>query len=508
MNTFYITTPIYYPNAPPHIGHAYTTVFADVIARYKRLMGYNVFFLTGNDEHGLKIQKVAEKLGKTPKELTDEMAEVFKNYWRSLDISYDHFIRTTDEYHEKTVKEAFREIYHRGYIYRAKYTGLYCVDCEKYYSPGEHIEVDGKPYCPLHNKPLDHMEEETYYFKLSEFRDYLLNLLKNKNIVYPPSYAEEVSSKLEKESLRDLSIARPIERVWWGVPVPFDDKYVIYVWFDALLNYVSAIGYLDNKERFKHYWGSAHHVIGKDILWFHTAVWFSILRALDIDPPRKVIVHAFLTSKGAKMSKSVGNIVSIEEVVNRYGSSDAARYVIMRVFNMDKDSEFDFEHLDSIYTSELADTYGNLVRRVGVLAQKKSSGKVYRRSIEMKISESIKERIHEYMDAMEAFEVSRAANQAIEIARQANQYLNETKPWEKSDPSKELYTVLEAIRISTILLYPFTPRVSLYVAKAMGFVIDNPLKADLESVERYNVISAPILYRKHVLMPKRITEVQ
>ncbi|MEM1832564.1 MAG: class I tRNA ligase family protein, partial [Desulfurococcaceae archaeon] len=171
MNVFYITTPIYYPNAPPHVGHAYTTVFADTLARYKRLMGYNVLFLTGNDEHGLKIQKVAEKQGKTPKEFTDEMAEVFKNYWRSLDVNYDHFIRTTDEYHERTVSEAFSYIYKKGLIYKAKYAGLYCVDCEKYYSPGEYVEIEGKPHCPLHNKPLEYMEEETYYFKLSDFKD-------------------------------------------------------------------------------------------------------------------------------------------------------------------------------------------------------------------------------------------------------------------------------------------------------------------------------------------------
>lgn len=496
MNVFYITTPIYYPNAPPHVGHAYTTVFADTLARYKRLMGYNVLFLTGNDEHGLKIQKVAEKQGKTPKEFTDEMAEVFKNYWRSLDVNYDHFIRTTDEYHEKTVSEAFSYIYKKGLIYKAKYAGLYCVDCEKYYSPGEYVEIEGKPYCPLHNKPLEYMEEETYYFKLSDFKDYLLDVLNNREIVYPRSYAEEVLSKINKEGLRDLSIARPVERVWWGIPVPFDKNYVIYVWFDALLNYISAIGYLNDNEKFSKYWSNVHHVIGKDILWFHTVVWFSILKALDIDPPRKVIVHAFLTSKGTKMSKSVGNVISIEEMLNRYGSPDAVRYVLMRIFNMDKDSEFDFELADSIYNSELADTYGNLVRRAGVLAQKKTDGKIYRRNIDSKIKDELENKLNTYIDAMENFEVARGASLAIDVARLGNQYLNETKPWEKKDPSKELYTVLETIRLATILLYPFTPRISNLVAKAFGFTVENPLKATLESIERYNVTNAPILYKK------------
>lgn len=496
MDTFYITTPIYYPNAPPHIGHAYTTIFADVLARYKRLTGNNVLFLTGNDEHGLKIQKVAEKQGKTPKEFTDEMAELFKKYWLSLDINYDHFIRTTDDYHERTVKEAFNYIYKKGLIYKAKYAGFYCVECEKYYSPGEYVEVDGKPHCPLHNKPLEYMEEETYYFKLSEFEKYLLDVLSNKDIVYPRSYADEVLSKINKEGLRDISIARPVERVWWGIPVPFDEKYVIYVWFDALLNYLSALDYLNNRDKFNKYWSNAHHVIGKDILWFHTVVWFSILRALDIDPPRKVIVHAFLTSKGAKMSKSVGNVVPIEELLSRYGSPDAVRYVLMRIFNMDKDSEFDFELLDNIYNSELADTYGNLVRRAGVLAQKKTDGKIYRRNIDSKIRDELENKLKSYIDAMENYEVSKAASIAIDTARLGNQYLNDTKPWEKKDPSKELYTVLETIRLATILLYPFTPRASDLVAKAFGFTIENPSKGVVESIERYNVLSAPILFKK------------
>ena len=502
MDTFYITTPIYYPNAEPHIGHAYTTVFADVIARYKRMMGYDVFFLTGNDEHGLKIQQTAERQNKHPKQLVDEMADVFKKYWKILDVNYDHFIRTTDDYHEKTVREAFNYIYNKGLIYKAKYSGLYCVDCEKYYALGEYIEVNGKPYCPLHNKPLEYMEEETYYFKLSEFREYLIDLLKDKDIVYPRIYADEVLAKLEKEGLRDLSVARPVERVWWGIQVPFDEKYVIYVWFDALLNYISAIGYINNLEKFKQYWRNVHHVIGKDILWFHTAIWFSLLKALDIDPPRKLIVHSFLTQKGMKMSKSIGNVITIDKLIDRYGGPDGARYVLMRNFNMDKDSEFTYEIADSIYTSELADTYGNLIRRVGVLAQKKSGGKVYRRTIDVKISEAINEKVHSYIESMENLEVAKAANEAMSIARLANQYLNEVKPWEKSDPSKELYTVLEAIRMTTILLSPFTPRATSIVAKAFNFNIVNPIKTSLESVERYNITNAPILFKKQPVEKK------
>ncbi|MCD6301382.1 MAG: class I tRNA ligase family protein, partial [Staphylothermus sp.] len=275
LSVFYITTPIYYPNAPPHIGHAYTTIYADVLARYHRLIGDDVFFMTGNDEHGLKLQRAAEKKGVHPKELVDEMAEVYKKYWSLLDISYDHFIRTTEPYHEKVVKEAITRLYKKGLIYKASYSGWYCVDCEKFYSPGEYIEKEGKPYCPIHNKPLEWLEEETYYFKLSEFEDYLKDVLANKDIVYPKSYATEVLRKIEKEGLRDVSIARPKERVRWGIEVPFDKNYTVYVWFDALLNYISGVGYLEDEEKFKKYWPNVHHVIGKDILWFHTAIWFS-----------------------------------------------------------------------------------------------------------------------------------------------------------------------------------------------------------------------------------------
>ncbi|MEM4810158.1 MAG: methionine--tRNA ligase [Desulfurococcaceae archaeon] len=496
MEVFYITTPIYYPNAEPHVGHAYTTIFADVLARYARLIGKEVFFLTGNDEHGLKIQKTAEKLGKQPKEFVDAMAEVYKKYWTLLDISYDHFVRTTDDYHEETVKKAFEYIYKKGLIYKARYSGLYCVDCEKYYSTGEYIEEEGKPYCPIHRKPLEFMEEETYYFKLSEFKDYVVDLLKNRDIVYPSLYAQEVLSKIQAEGLRDISIARPVERVWWGIPVPFDDKYVIYVWFDALLNYISSIGYGKDNERFSKYWGNVLHVIGKDILWFHTVVWFSLLKALDLEPPRKLIVHAFLTNKGLKIGKSAGNVITINDLLERYNGSDGVRYLLMRIFNMDKDSEFSFELLDNIYNSELADTFGNLVRRVGMLALKKMQGKIYRRSIDKKTGEAILDNIGKYVDSMNNFEVSKAINYAMDIARLANQYVNDTRPWEKSDPSKELYTLLEAIRVTTILLHPFTPRATSKIALMFGFTIESPLKKGLENVERYNVVNAPILFRK------------
>ncbi|QOR94026.1 methionine--tRNA ligase [Thermosphaera chiliense] len=503
MNTFYITTPIYYPNGPPHIGHAYTTVYADVLARFARLLEKDVFFLTGNDEHGLKIQRFAEKLGKTPKEVVDEMATVYRDYWLRLNISYDYFIRTTDSVHEKVVMDSFRKLYEKGYVYKDKYGGFYCVECEKYYLPGEYVEVEGKPYCPIHNKPLEYLEEETYYFKLSEFKDFLLQVLRNDKIVYPEEYSLEVTSRIEKEGLRDISIARPVERVSWGVKVPFDPSYVIYVWFDALLNYITGAGYATDPSRFEKYWVNVHHVVGKDILWFHTAVWFSILKALDIPLPKKVLVHAFLINKGLKIGKSAGNVISIDDLLSRYNGPDGVRYILSRVFNMSKDSEVSFELMDAIYNDELADTYGNLVRRVGALAMKKLKGKIYRREVDKKLNEQITLRLNTYLERMGNYDVPGAIIEIMELLREGNAYVNNTRPWEKEDPSKELYSLLELIRVSTIALAPVIPNAASKVAEEFGFRIENPARVQLGVLERYNIRNAPILFKK--VMPQRST---
>ncbi len=496
MGVFYITTPIYYPNAPPHLGHAYTTVYADVLARYHRLIGDDTFFLTGTDEHGLKLQRVAEKEGVHPKEFVDKMAEVYKRYWAILDISYDRFIRTTDRDHEEVVRKAILDLYNKGLIYRAKYSGLYCVDCEKFYSEGEYEVIDGKPHCPIHKKPLEYLEEDTYYFKLSLFEDYLRKLLSETNIVYPEQYAREVLGKIEKEGLRDVSIARPKERVWWGIPLPWDNNYTVYVWFDALLNYVTGAGYLVDEERFEKYWSSVHHVIGKDILWFHTAIWFSMLKALDIPPPRKLVVHAFVVSRGLKMGKSAGNIIAIEDFVEHYHGSDGARYIIARIFNLHKDVEVSGEQLDTIYNSELVDNYGNLVRRVGVLALRKLKGRVENRGIDGRIEKALSKMIEEYRASMDSYEVSRAISVVMDFLGEANAYVNQTRPWEKKEPHEELYTLLEVIKYATVALAPVIPRSAEKTANALGFNIANPFTTSIGSQKEYIVKEAPILFKK------------
>ncbi len=492
MATFYVTTPIYYPNAAPHLGHAYTTVYADVLARYHRLRGDEVFFLTGTDEHGQKLQRAAERMGKHPKEFVDEMAELYKRYWAMLDISYDRFIRTTDPDHEEVVRWAIEKLYRDGLVYKAKYAGWYCVDCEKFYSEGEYLVVDGKPHCPIHRKPLEWLEEETYYFRLSRFEDHLRRVLSG-DVVYPRQYAQEVLGKIEKEGLRDVSIARPKERVWWGIEVPWDPDYTIYVWFDALLNYVTGAGVLRDRERFQRLWQAVHHVIGKDILWFHTAIWFSILEALGIDPPKRLLVHAFLINRGLKMGKSAGNVVRIEDLVERYGS-DGVRYIIARLFNLHKDIEVSTEIFDSVYNSELADNYGNLVRRAGTLAIKKLGGRVEDRGLDSGIAEAIARAREEYEEALDSYEPSRAVAAVMDLLRRANAFINETRPWEKREPHEELYAVLEAIRAATIMLSPVTPRAAERTARALGFSID--YGSLQKGPSTYTVAEAPILFRK------------
>ncbi len=496
MPVFYVTTPIYYPNAPPHLGHAYTTIYADVLARYHRLIGDDTFFMTGNDEHGLKLQRAAEKKGIHPQQLVDEMEKIYKNYWRMLDISYDHFIRTTHDYHVEVVKHAISKLYSKGLIYKASYAGWYCADCEKYYSPGEYIEIDGKPYCPIHRKPLEFLEEETYYFKLSEFEEYMIKLLSEEDIVYPRSYALEVLNKIKAEGLRDVSIARPKERVWWGVEVPFDKNYTVYVWFDALLNYISGIGYLRDMEKFNKYWSSVHHVIGKDILWFHTAIWFSVLKALEIDPPRKLIVHAFLLNRGLKMGKSAGNVIPIEALVERYHGSDGVRYILMRIFNHTKDVPVSNQLFDNIYNSELADNYGNLVRRVGVLVMKKLNGTVSGEEVDDELSRTIENAVKKYNKAMVNYDVSTAITSVAELLRKANAYINDVKPWEKQEPRREMYSLMETLCAATTMLHPIIPKATGKVFKAFNAEPGNPLEIQPGINDHYRVSEAPILFKK------------
>ncbi len=495
MSVFYITTPIYYPNDQPHIGHAYTTIMADVIARWHRLKGEDVFFLTGTDEHGLKLQREAEKHGMKPKEFVDMMVEYFKKYWRILEIEYTRFIRTTDKDHEETVRKALMEIYRKGLIYKSVYKGWYCTSCEKFYSKGEYIERNGKKLCPTHLRPLEWVEEEAYFLKLSEYTDKVLSMLR-KDIVVPSSYANEIISKIEREGLKDLGITRPKSRVYWGIEAPWDTQHTIYVWIDALLNYLTAIGYGKDEEKFRRYWSVVHHVIGKDILWFHTAVWFALLAMLDIPPPRKLIVHGFILMKGIKMSKSLGNIVTIDDLLNTYGGADPVRYLLMRFMSLEKDFNYDPKLLISTYNAELADTLGNLVRRVAVLSLRKLKGIVEQCEVDKQFASFVESKVKEVSILMDRFRLSEALVAIFDILREANAYLNRTEPWRLDNPSKPLYNVLEAIRIASILLTPFMPATMKRLSSILGYSVKSVDEAVFGIHECYHVKEAPILFAK------------
>ena len=491
-----MTTPIYYPNDMPHIGHAYTTVLADFLARWYRHSGYDVFFLTGTDEHGLKLQRAAEKAGLKPREFVDRMALVFKEYWDRLGISYDRFIRTTDSDHEAVVKRVLSELYSKGLIYRGIYKGWYCTSCERFYSEGEYLAKEDKRLCPIHLRELEWIEEDTYFLKLSEYQDKVLRMLRETDIVHPRGYVREVVSKLEREGLRDLSIARPKSRVYWGIELPFDERYVVYVWIDALLNYVTGIGYGEKNGRFKEYWPTVHHVIGKDILWFHTAIWFTVLLMLDLPPPKRVLIHAYIINRGLKMGKSIGNVITIDDMLERYGSADAVRYLLMRLLNLDKDVEFDLGFLDSIYNSELADTYGNLVRRLGVLATRKLGGTVRGSGLDASLKMAAEKTINEVAELMGKYRVSEALVRTFDLLRQGNAYVNRTAPWKNEKPEHELYNALEVVRIATILLHPVMPSITTRVAKALGFDIVKLENLRYGGIEEFHVSEAPILFRK------------
>jgi len=493
---FYVTTPIYYPNDIPHIGHAYTTVLADTLARWYRLSGYDVFFLTGTDEHGLKLQRSAEKAGKTPRELVEEIVPEFKKYWKTLKISYDRFIRTTDADHEELVKKVYQELYEKGYIYRGKYSGWYCVSCEKYYSEGEYLEEGGKKLCPIHRKPLEWVEEDTYFLKLSALEDEVLEIIEKGDIILPESYAREVAHRVRKEGLRDLSVARPKSRVYWGVELPFDKDYVAYVWIDALLNYLTGIGYLSDNSKFEKYWREAHHIIGKDILWFHSIIWFSLLRMLGLNPPKRLVVHAYIVNRGLKMGKSVGNIVLIDDLMERYMTADAVRYLLMRLLNLEKDVEFDQNLLDNLYNGELADNYGNLVRRAGTLAMRKLEGRVKRGELDPELEKLASEVVKEVQGYMSRIKIAEALVRIFDLLRAANAYMNKTQPWKAENPEPLLYNTLEAIRIATNLLHPVMPGITETVAQAFGFKFNPPDKLRFGGQDEYNVKKAPILFKK------------
>ena len=460
---FYITTPIYYPSANFHIGHCYTTIIADAIARYKRLTGYDVFYLTGTDEHGLKIQKKAEEAGVTPQEYVDDIVDNAKDLWKSLNISYDKFIRTTDKEHIECVQKIFKKLYDQGDIYKGEYKGLYCTPCESFWT--ETQLVDGK--CPDCGREVNEVSEEAYFFRLSKYQEKLIKFYEdNPTFIEPESRKNEMINNFIKPGLEDLCVSRTTFD--WGIPVNFDDKHVVYVWIDALSNYISALGYLsDDDSLFKKYWPADLHIVGKEIVRFHTIIWPIMLMALDLPLPKKVFGHGWLVINGGKISKSLGNYKDPREYINSYGV-DAVRYFVLREVPFGSDGSFSEEALINRTNGDLANVLGNLVNRTIGMANKYFDGIVTNTNVNEEIDNNLIDEainlrnvVNDYMDKLE---VSKAITSIFDLLRNCNKYIDETMPWVLAkDESKRdrlntvLYNLIECIRISSVLLQAFIP---------------------------------------------------
>ncbi|MCX8158192.1 MAG: methionine--tRNA ligase [Candidatus Diapherotrites archaeon] len=461
MDKFYVTTAIDYPSSKPHLGHAYEKTIADVMARWNRLKGKDVFFLTGTDEHGLKIQRAAEKEGKTPKEFVDLQVKNFKKLCEVWNISYDRFIRTTDKDHELICQQIFQKVYDKGDIYLGTYEGLYCTDCERFYL--EKDLVEGK--CPVHNKELDVVKEKTYYFKMSKYQNQLLNYFENNpEFIYPISKRQEIINRV-KEGLLDLSVSRT--SFSWGIPLPNDKNHVIYVWFDALLNYVSGVSY--GSDKFGKYWPADVHNIGKDILWFHSVIWPCMLFAADIKPPKKICVHGFITtSTGAKMSKSLGNVIDPIQLVERYGC-DSVRYFLLREIPFGEDGRFSEEALITRHNNELANELGNLVYRTLSLLEKKNNSLIPDSSSDLELFKKLD--INSIEQHMDSYEFHLALSEIFSFISEVNKYINEKQPWKQQghELNKTLYTLSDSIRVVAILLSPFIPNAVNSIKQQFGF---------------------------------------
>ena len=470
---YYITTPIYYPSANFHIGHCYTTVIADAINRYKKIKGYDTYFLTGSDEHGQKIEKKATEAGVTPKEYVDEIIENAKDLWKSLDVEYDRFIRTTDSDHVETVQKIFKKLYDNGDIYKGEYKGLYCTPCESFWT--ETQLIDGK--CPDCGREVSEVSEEAYFFKLSKYQVRLEKYIEeHPEFIKPVSRKNEMINNFIKPGLEDLCVSRTSFK--WGIPVTFDSKHIVYVWIDALSNYISALGYLSEDDRkFKKYWPADLHIVGKEIVRFHTIIWPIMLMALDLPLPHQVFGHGWLVINGGKISKSLGNYRDPREYIEEY-SVDAIRYYLLREVPFGSDGQFSEELLLSRYNADLANTLGNLVNRTLSMLTKYFDGNIENSDIKTEFDEdliktvtSTKEKVEDYMEKLE---IPEALDSIFEIFKRCNKYIDETTPWilakeEKFDKLKTvLYNLLESIRIGAILLNPYLPRTSKEILRQLN----------------------------------------
>lgn len=478
-NTFYITTPIYYPSADLHIGHTYCTVMADAMARFQRATGKDVHFLTGTDEHGQKIQKIADKNGVTPIEYVDEVVGRIKKLWNTMEISYDDFIRTTEPRHTKRVQEIFLKMHAKGDIYKDEYEGLYCTPCESFWT--EIQAVDGK--CPDCGRPLEKTKEEAYFFKMSKYQDRVLDLLENTDFLLPEARRNEMISFV-KQGLEDLCISR--STFDWGIPVPIDEKHVIYVWLDALTNYITELGYPDDMESFNKYW-PAVHLVGKEIVRFHSVIWPAMLMSLEIPLPKHVLGHGWILLEGGKMSKSRGNVVDPVKLIDRYGI-DALKYFLLREYAFGQDGLYTNEVMLNRLNYDLANDLGNLVNRTVAMIEKYCGGIVPAADLKAEPDDDLIETGTSAAGKVEAQMSKFAFNIALEeiwkFIRRTNKYIDETAPWKlakNENPETDrrrldtvMHNLAEAIRIISILINPFIHNTSEKIREQLG-IMDEPV---------------------------------
>lgn len=503
---FYITTPIYYPSGNPHIGHCYTTVACDSIARYRRMQGYDVMFLTGTDEHGLKIEQKAAEKGVTPKEYVDEVVKTFKKLWSYMNISYDRYIRTTDDYHIETVQKIFKALYDKGYIYKGEYKGKYCTPCESFWTESQ---LDENGCCPECHREVTEAKEEAYFFKMSPFAERIEKLLTETDYLQPKTRATELVNNFIKPGLEDLCVSRTTFK--WGIPVTFDDKHVVYVWIDALSNYISALGFWNEQYNdFDKFWPADVHMVAKDIMRFHAIVWPAMLMALDLPLPKHLAVHGWITFNGQKMSKSLGNVVDPFILGERYGA-DAIRYHILREMALGADSSFSNEIMINRINSDLANGLGNLVSRTVAMADKYFGGTLpadrEAGDFDAELIAEAKGLVAKVDEFMDKTQINNALAEIFKVVSRANKYIDETAPWvlgkdegKKARLATVLYNLLETIRIVSTLLSNFMPTTMPKVWEQIGAA-----ESDItyENAGKFGVLPADVtVHRGEIIFPR------
>ena len=493
IKNFYITTPIYYPSGKPHMGHAYSSIIADIFARFKRLEGYNVLFLTGTDEHGQKIQKEAEKNNKEPKLFCDEISETFRSLTKTLNLTNNDFIRTTESRHLKSVNEIWNRLVKSGDIYLDKYSGWYSVSDEAYYDEEEIEEKDGKKISKISGSLVEWVEEESYFFKLSTFQKKLLNhYKKNKDFILPQSRRNEVISFVEK-GLKDLSISRT--SFSWGIPVPENRKHVIYVWLDALTNYLSALNFPNtNDKKYKYFWPADVHIIGKDILRFHAIYWPAFLFAANLPLPKRIFGHGWILSDEKKMSKSLGNILDPIAIIKNYGI-DQLRYYLIKEVSLGNDGSISMENLRNCINNDLANNYGNLCQRVFSFIKKNCNNKIPKGdSLEKndeKLIKNIKNNVPKLIDLINEQNLNEYIKLVVNFSFEANKYFNDSEPWQfkKKDLKRMntiLYTIVEQIKNISILLNPIMP---ISTKKVLDTINISDKDISIESIKKENILN-------------------